>query len=170
MIEQIVSGCIQRHGLIGPGDKVVVALSGGADSVCLLRLLSRMGYRLIAAHCNFHLRGEESSRDEQFVRALCRRMGIELFVAQFDTRAYASERHVSIEMAARELRYEWFERLRTEQGAACVAVAHHEDDVAETVLLNLVRGTGVQGVSGMSYKNGAIIRPMLDVSRKDILD
>lgn len=169
MIEKIVSETICRHELLSAGEKVIVALSGGADSVCLLRLLLKLGYSVVAAHCNFHLRGEESDRDEAFVRDLCRKFGVELFVKQFDTRAYSSDNHVSIEMAARELRYQWFEKLRMEQGATNIVVAHHEDDVAETLLMNLVRGTGIQGVSGIAYRNGNIVRPMLDVSRADIL-
>ena len=152
------------------GDRVIVALSGGADSVCLLRVLIGMGVDVVAAHCNFHLRGDESNRDEAFVRRLCDGLGVELHVRDFRTREYSEEHHVSIEMAARELRYEWFEELRLQLDAACIAVAHHEDDVAETVLLNLVRGTGVQGVAGMAYRNGHIIRPMLGVSRSDVLD
>lgn len=169
MIEKIVSETICRHELLSAGEKVIVALSGGADSVCLLRVLLKLGYSVVAAHCNFHLRGEESDRDEAFVRDLCRKFGVELFVKQFDTRAYSSDNHVSIEMAARELRYQWFEKLRMEQGATNIVVAHHEDDVAETLLMNLVRGTGIQGVSGIAYRNGNIVRPMLDVSRADIL-
>lgn len=150
--------------------KVIVALSGGADSVALLRLLLEYGCRCVAAHCNFHLRGEESDRDEAFVTRLCQELDTSLHIAHFDTWRTAHERHVSIEMAARELRYEWFEKLRVECGAVSIAVAHHADDSIETFLLNLIRGTGIDGLRGIRPRNGQIIRPLLCLSRKDILE
>ncbi len=146
-----------------------MALSGGADSVALLRLLLEVGARVVALHCNFHLRGEESDRDEHFVSALCQGLGVELHVRHFDTRAYASEKGISLEMAARELRYEWFEQMRAELGCEDIAVAHHQDDQAETVLLNLLRGTGLRGLAGMRRRNGHIIRPLLGFSKREIL-
>ena len=161
---------IDEHGLIDRNRPVLVALSGGADSVCLLRVLVALRYHVVALHCNFHLRGEESDRDERFVGSLCALLGVELQVRHFDTTAYSREHHVSIEMAARELRYAWFEEMRLAVGAGCVAVAHHQDDVAETVLLNLVRGTGIAGLCGMAYVNGHIVRPLLGVSCQSILD
>ena len=127
-----VSQFIEEKHLFGSGDKVLVALSGGADSVALLRVLLRLGYACEAAHCNFHLRGEESVRDERFVRALAERLGVPLHVIHFDTNAYAASHNVSVEMAARELRYDWFAKLRQECGAKVVAVAHHRDDSVET--------------------------------------
>lgn len=151
-------------------DKVLVALSGGADSVALLRVLLQAGYTCVAAHCNFHLRGEESCRDEAFVRDLCRRLQVPLHVTHFDTEGYASAHGVSIEMAARELRYAWFEEVRTAEKAKVVAVAHHRDDSVETFLLNLVRGTGINGLKGMMAVNGTVVRPLLEVSRKEILE
>lgn len=151
-------------------DKVLVALSGGADSVALLRVLLALGYRCEAAHCNFHLRGEESDRDERFVGELCRTLGVPLHVTHFDTVAYASLHRVSIEMAAREMRYAWFEQLRKERGMAVVAVAHHRDDSVETFLLNLIRGAGINGLKGIAPRNGYIVRPLLDKSRRDIVD
>ena len=129
---------IEKHSLLDDDAKVVVALSGGADSVALLHILVRLDYRLQAVHCNFHLRGEESMRDELFVRALCERLHVGLTVVDFDTVAYADEKKISIEMAARELRYDFFEKVRSESGADAIAVAHHRDDVAETMLLNLM--------------------------------
>lgn len=161
---------IDEKGLFTLHDKVLVALSGGADSVALLRVLLALGYRCEAAHCNFHLRGEESDRDEDFVRRLCEGLGVVLHVIHFDTVGYASQHHVSIEMAAREMRYDWFGRLRKEREMAVVAVAHHRDDSVETLLLNLVRGTGINGLKGISPLNGYIARPLLEVSRRDILD
>lgn len=165
-----VAKFIEQKGLLAPGSRVLVALSGGADSVALLMVLKKLGYECHAIHCNFHLRGEESMRDENFVRALCHRHDIPLFVTNFDTTGYAAEKGISIEMAARELRYETFEKLRNEMGATAIAVAHHRDDSAETVLLNLLRGTGIKGLHGIQPKNGYIIRPLLCVGRKDITE
>lgn len=165
-----VSQFIEEKHLLSFGDKVLVALSGGADSVALLRVLLRLGYACEAAHCNFHLRGEESVRDERFVRALAERLGVPLHVIHFDTNAYAASHNVSVEMAARELRYDWFAKLRQECGAKVVAVAHHRDDSVETFLLNLVRGTGINGLQGIRPVNGDVVRPLLCVSRVEILD
>jgi len=165
-----VSQFIEEKHLLSFGDKVLVALSGGADSVALLRVLLRLGYACEAAHCNFHLRGEESVRDERFVRALAERLGVPLHVIHFDTNAYAASHNVSVEMAARELRYDWFAKLRQECGAKVVAVAHHRDDSVETFLLNLVRGTGINGLQGIRPVNGDVVRPLLCVSRAEILD
>ncbi|MBQ9704918.1 MAG: tRNA lysidine(34) synthetase TilS [Paludibacteraceae bacterium] len=164
-----VAHYIESNQLLTPDSHVLTALSGGADSVALLAILCRLGYRCIAAHCNFQLRGEESDRDEQFVRHLCRQMNIPLHVQSFNTRAYAAEKSISIEMAARELRYDWFERLRLETGCDAIAVAHHKNDQAETLLLNLMRGTGLRGLCGMQARNGHIIRPLL-CSRRDEID
>lgn len=165
-----VSQFIEEKHLFGFSDKVLVALSGGADSVALLRVLLRLGYACEAAHCNFHLRGEESVRDERFVRALAERLEVPLHVIHFDTNAYAASHNVSVEMAARELRYDWFTKLRQECGAKVVAVAHHRDDSVETFLLNLVRGTGINGLQGIRPVNGDVVRPLLCVSRAEILD
>lgn len=165
-----VSQFIEEKHLLDSGDKVLVALSGGADSVALLRVLLRLGYVCEAAHCNFHLRGEESVRDERFVRALAESLGVPLHVIHFDTNAYAASHNVSVEMAARELRYDWFAKLRQECGAKVVAVAHHRDDSVETFLLNLVRGTGINGLQGIRPVNGDVVRPLLCVSRAEILD
>ncbi len=161
---------IEEKQLFTLHDKVLVALSGGADSVALLRVLLVLGYHCEAAHCNFHLRGEESDRDERFVNELCKGLGVTLHVTHFDTVTYASRHHVSVEMAAREMRYDWFEQLRKERGMAVIAVAHHRDDSVETFLLNLIRGAGINGLKGISPHNGCIVRPLLEVSRQDILD
>lgn len=148
----------------------LVALSGGADSVALLRVLLALGYRVEAMHCNFHLRGEESDRDETFCKELCNSLEVPLHLIHFDTREYAALHKVSIEMAARDLRYRYFRQLRYDLGAETVCVAHHRDDQAETVLLNLLRGTGIEGLKGMLPENGFVVRPLLCVSRKDITD
>ncbi len=160
---------IEKEKLFGLKDKVLIALSGGADSVALLRVMVYLGYTCEAAHCNFHLRGEESERDESFVRRLCKKMNVPLHVIHFDTSGYAAQHQVSIEMAARELRYDWFEKLRKEQNADVIAVAHHRDDSVETLLLNLIRGTGINGLTGIHPKNNHVVRPLLTVSREDIL-
>lgn len=168
MFKQRVQQFIDDKALLNRQDKVLVALSGGADSVALLRVLLALGYRCECAHCNFHLRGEESNRDEAFVRALCQERKVMLHVTHFDTETYAREHRQSIEMAARELRYRWFEELRRECGAAVIAVAHHRDDSVETLLLNLIRGTGINGLKGIAAKNGRIVRPLLQESRESI--
>lgn len=170
MFKQKVAQYIEKKQLFQETDKLLVALSGGADSVALLRVLLELGYPCEAAHCNFHLRDEESDRDEGFVRDLCRHLNITLHVTHFQTEKVAEEKHLSIEMAARELRYEWFEKLRLETGAAFICVAHHRDDSVETFLLNLLRGAGIQGLRGIPPKNGHIVRPLLEVTREEITD
>ncbi len=159
---------IKKHKLLNANDLYLVALSGGADSVALLLLLKEAGYQIHAAHCNFRLRGAESDRDEAFCAELCQKLGVELHRAHFDTREYAELHKISIEMAARDLRYKWFEQLREDIGAAGICVAHHRDDSVETVLLNLVRGTGLRGLTGIQPRNGNILRPLLCVSRAEI--
>ncbi len=155
---------IEKHKLLNSNDLYIIALSGGADSVALLLLLKNAHFNVHAAHCNFRLRGDESDRDEAFCVELCQRLGVELH----DTREYAELHKVSIEMAARELRYKWFEQLRQDIGAAGICVAHHRDDSVETVLLNLVRGTGLRGLTGIQPRYGNILRPLLCVSRAEI--
>ncbi len=149
---------IRDNALLQPQDKVLVCVSGGADSVALLDVLRRGGYECIVAHCNFHLRGAESDRDEQFVRTLCSEMNVRLYVNHFDTFLYARERNVSVELAARELRYTWFEQLAKEISCQAIAVAHHQNDQAETVIMNLRRGTGIRGLCGI-WPSRAIGQP-----------
>ena len=161
---------INEHRLLEQGDSVLVAISGGADSVALLVVLHGLGYNCEAIHCNFHLRGEESNRDEQFTKELCERLDIRLHTVHFDTKAYAQEKGISIEMAAREQRYAAFEEHRLATGAKAIAVAHHRDDSAETMLLNLTRGTGIKGLRGIQPRNGYIIRPLLCVGRNEITE
>lgn len=149
---------------------VLVALSGGADSVALLRALLELQCDCRAAHCNFHLRDDESYRDEQFVRQLCQQLNVPLTVKDFDVAAWQQEHGGSVEMACRELRYQWFEQERQRQECAYIAVAHHADDQVETFFLNLLRGTGIKGLTGMERLNHKIWRPLLSVTRADILD
>lgn len=159
---------IRKHNLLDDNELYIVALSGGADSVALLLLLKEHGFNVHAAHCNFHLRGDESNRDEAFCESLCREQNVPFHRVHFDTHTYAELHQVSIEMAARELRYRWFEQLRTDIGAAGICVAHHHDDLVETVLMNMVRGTGVHGLVGIKAHNGHVLRPFLSVSRDEI--
>ncbi len=160
--------------LLLPSDKsrsscLILALSGGPDSVALLRMILDEGYNVEAAHCNFHLRGAESDRDEAFCKNLCEKLGVKLHLVHFDTKEFAQLRGISIEMAARELRYRWFTQLAQDTGAEGVCIAHHSDDQVETILLNMLRGTGLKGLLGMKRKNGIFLRPLLGVSRNEIL-
>ena len=168
-----VSTYIRQRGLLDKQRPVLVCISGGADSVALLDVLLRAGYQCIAAHCNFHLRGEESNRDETFVRELCRQWKTPLLVTDFDTQTYAKAHNVSIEMAARELRYQWFDEMAREKGCQAITVAHHQNDQAETILLNLRRGTGLRGLTGMRPVSAnpmapdsvPVVRPLLCTTR-----
>ena len=169
-LEKRVEEFIAQHQLLTPNSRVLVALSGGADSVALLRMLVRMDYRCHAVHCNFHLRGEESNRDERFVAHLCHSLKVKLDVMHYDTEVYAAKHHLSIEMAARELRYSDFERIRQKTDSEAIAVAHHQDDAVETFLLNLIRGAGINGLTGMRVKNGFVVRPLLCASRSELLN
>ncbi len=160
---------INKEELLSPGAKVIVAISGGADSVALLHILLALGYRCIAAHCNFNLRREESERDEQFVRNFCLSLNVKTYHTDFKTIEYSKNRGISIEMAARELRYAWFEQLAEKEQAAAIAVGHHADDNAETLLMHLVRGSGLKGLTGIPPRNKKIVRPLLSCSRQEIL-
>lgn len=163
-----IENYIACHRMMNMQSVYLVGVSGGADSVCLLLVLKRFGYRVEAVHCNFHLRGAESDRDEHFVDMLCKKESVPLHVVHFDTREYAALHKVSIEMAARELRYGYFERLMTDIFASGICIAHHRDDSVETFLMNVVRGTGIHGLTGIQPVNGNIIRPLLCVSRNEI--
>ena len=167
MIDQF-QAYIYRYNLLAESDKVILALSGGIDSMVLADLLLKAKVEFVAAHCNFHLRGEESDGDEKFVRDYAERNGIQCFVKHFETEKYAAEQSISIEMAARDLRYAWFEELRQQLGYDKIAVAHHADDQAETFFINLLRGAGLNGLKGMKPQNGVIIRPLLWASREQI--
>lgn len=159
---------IADNKLFEQSDKLLVGLSGGADSMALLNVLIELKYDCFAAHCNFHLRGEESDKDQLYVEDWCNFKNIPLITVDFDTTKYAADNKISIEMAARELRYGWFERVRKEHDADYIAVGHHLNDSIETFLLNLIRGTGISGLSGIVPKNGRVVRPLLSVSREEI--
>lgn len=167
MLEK-VEKYIDSHQLLSNGAKVIVGLSGGADSMALLDALVLLGYDCVAAHCNFHLRGDESDADTDFVKKWCKNVDVSLKSIDFDTRQYAKDKKISIEMAARELRYTWFNILLQQHEADAIAVAHHKDDSVETVLLNLFRGTGIRGLTGISPQKGKVVRPLLGVSRDEI--
>lgn len=169
MLNKIKRFIVSEH-LLRVDALYLVALSGGADSVALLLCLKELGYHVEAVHCNFHLRGEESLRDEQFCEDLCQRENIPLHKVHFDTQAYADLHKVSIEMAARELRYRYFFQLKEALGADGVCVGHHKEDSIETILINLVRGTGLSGLMGIRPRNHDVIRPLLCVTRQEIED
>ena len=165
-----VQDFIDRNCLLDRESLYLVGLSGGADSVALMLILRELGYRIEAAHCNFRLRGDESDRDERFVREICKKYDIKLHVIHFDTEEYAKLHKVSIEMAARDLRYGYFRQLCHDIGASSVCIAHHRDDAVETLIMNLLRGAGIHGLTGIRPKNDFIIRPLLCISRKEIVE
>ena len=160
---------IRDENLFTSGDKLVLAVSGGVDSMVMLSLFQQLDHEFVVAHCNFNLRGAESDGEEVFIRDYCGAGGIELYVKHFDTREYAVLEGISIEMAARRLRYDWFAELLDELSYSFVATAHHQDDLIETMLINLSRGTGIRGLSGILPRNGRIIRPLLFTTRRQIL-
>lgn len=155
---------------ISPDCTLLVAVSGGPDSVVLLDALCALDFHCVVAHCNFHLRGEDSDGDERFVESVAKHYGVPFCKVGFDTVSVARSQNISIEMAARNLRYGWFEKMADEYGCDAIAVAHNANDVVETFFLNLVRGTGIAGLSGIAPKRGRVVRPMLDVPRVCIMD
>lgn len=168
MMQEKVQTYILKNRLLEPGKPVIVGMSGGADSVAMLHVLLSLGYKCIVAHCNFHLRSNESDRDEQFVRDRVKAFNIDGYFIDFETAEYAEKQKISIEMAARELRYNWFYNLLETLDAQAIAIAHHADDSIETLLMNLVRGTGLKGLTGIRPRNNKVIRPLLCVSRLEI--
>lgn len=151
--------------------RVIVALSGGADSVATAHILRTSGLKILALNCNFHLRGEESDRDMNFVTSFCKEQDIPLLIKHFDVNDYvATHKGCSLEMACRNLRYEWFEDIRSERKFDRIATGHNADDNVETLFLNLLRGSGTRGLSGMMPDNGIIWRPLLNLHRSEILN
>ena len=171
---------VEKNNLIEKGDKILLALSGGVDSMVLAKLLilysqrtsstvnSQSQCHLSFAHCNFHLRGDDSNRDEKFVTEFAEENKIPIYIQHFDTESYAKENSLSIEMAARELRYSWFEELKDINNFTKVALAHHGDDQIETFLINMLRGSGIKGLKGMKPQNDFYIRPLLFSNRSQI--
>lgn len=159
---------IHEEKLFEKSDRLLLGISGGVDSVVLANLIEKLGNEFALAHCNFNLRGNESDDDEKFVLDLADRLGVKCYLSSFPTKEYANENGISIEMAARELRYDWFEKIREENNFDWILVGHHLDDVLETFILNLSRGTGIRGLSGIKLKVGKLIRPLLNFTRSEI--
>lgn len=159
---------IARHQLCKATDKILLAVSGGLDSMVMLKLFHQASYNIAIAHCNFQLRGAESDGDEEFVKEQCHELKIPFYTKRFDTNNHAWENSLSIQLAARELRYTWFDELLTSEKFDYLATAHHLNDSLETVLLNLCRGTGIEGLAGIPLQNKSIIRPLLFASRTEI--
>src|ERR1044072_270606 len=160
---------VEREQLIRPGEKILLAVSGGADSVVMAHLFHTAGFSFAIAHCNFQLRGGESERDEQFVNDLGAAYNVPVYKIRFDTEAHVAQHRVSVQVAARELRYEWLEDMRHTHGYTFIATAHHMQDNVETVLMNFCKGTGLAGLHGILPKQGRIIRPLLFAQKEEIL-
>lgn len=158
----------QKNSLFSTTDKVLLAVSGGKDSMAMLHLFKACNINFGVAHCNFNLRGTESDADEKLVKSICEKHNIPFHQTKFNTKEYAEQNGISIQMAARDLRYGWFEELSIENGYKVIATAHHKNDVAETMLINLANGTGLAGLHGIRKKSGKIIRPLLDFTRQEI--
>jgi tRNA(Ile)-lysidine synthase len=169
MIEQTQT-YIKQNKLFSKSDRLLVAVSGGFDSICLLYILHKLKYKIEVAHCNFNLRNDESNRDEDYVIQFCEELKIKLHKTNFDTKAYSKKRSISIEMGARELRYNWFEELILKQKLTKIAIAHNSNDVIETFFINLNRGSGLKGLTSIKPINGHIVRPILFASRNEILN
>jgi tRNA(Ile)-lysidine synthase len=169
MLEKFIHH-VRENKILDVNAYYLLAVSGGIDSVALAHLLERAGFGFGMVHCNFQLRGEESEGDEAFVRQLAADLGVEIMVKRFDTEAYRAEQGGSVQMAARDLRYGWFSALMDKHEADGVILAHHADDQVETVLLNLLRGTGIEGVYGMADIREGFIRPLLPFTREEIVD
>jgi tRNA(Ile)-lysidine synthase len=159
---------IEENQLIKPNSKLLLAISGGIDSMVMLYLFHQCGYNFSVAHCNFGLRGKESDEDEQLVKNTCKELGIQIYTKKINTSEYATTENISIQVAARNLRYNWFKELCIENGLDAVAVAHNKNDVAETMLINLCRGTGLKGLTGIKPISNGIIRPLIFAERKEI--
>ncbi len=167
-MEQEFINYIESKHLCLPNDRILLGVSGGIDSVCMFHLFRQLNYAVAVAHCNFQLRAEDSELDEKFVQNLASQFDIPFFSKKFDTQHIAKREGISIQMAARDLRYEWFEEIRDTYSYHYVAIAHNRDDVVETFLINLTRGSGIKGLSGIKAKSGNIIRPVLFASRAEI--
>jgi tRNA(Ile)-lysidine synthase len=159
---------VEQQKLFVQANRILLAVSGGKDSVLMLHLFKAIGADVGVAHCNFNLRADEAQRDESFVALLAKNLGLPFYVTHFDTKKYAAENKISTQMAARDLRYNWFEEIRASQGYDYIALAQHQNDAVETVLINLTRGTGISGLHGILPKRDRLIRPLLFLNRKQI--
>lgn len=169
MIQDTFRSYIQEQQLFDKDAKLLLAVSGGGDSMAMLDLLYKEGYHCEVAHVNFQLRGVHSDRDEALVKTVCKSKGLKLHSMRISTRLYALENKLSIEMAAREIRYDFFEKILKSEQLDCVAVAHHHNDVVETFFINLLRGTGLKGLGGIAPKNGNVVRPLLSLTHQDLV-
>ena len=165
MLEQFLNH-IERHGLCKPADRILLAVSGGIDSMVMLHLFQQAGFTIAAAHCNFQLRGKDADGDEAFVSATAKQLNVPCFVNRFETAQYADVTKLSIQMAARELRYAWFEELMEKYRFNVLATAHHLNDSLETVLLNWVHGSSLEGLTGIPVKHEGVVRPLLFATRE----
>ena len=161
---------VERHELFSHDDKILLTVSGGVDSMVMLSIFVRLGYNIGVAHCNFGLRGKESDEDTEMVLQECEKLGIVCHNKRFDTEGEMARTGDSMEMTARRLRYEWFNELCQKEGYAVIAVAHHANDSIETFFINLLRGTGLRGLTGINRQYGRVVRPLLYATRKDILE
>ncbi|MFZ4548687.1 MAG: tRNA lysidine(34) synthetase TilS [Bacteroidales bacterium] len=159
---------IKAESLFTQSDRILLAVSGGVDSIAMVRLFKDAGFDFGIAHSNFGLRGEESDGDEAFVKELAAQFGVEFHVRHFDTKQFAAGQKISIQMAARDLRYEWFNIILSENGYSYIATAHHLDDQAETFFINILRGAGISGMHGILPKQGKVIRPLMFTTRERI--
>ena len=167
-MEERFAEFIRSRELVKPGQRTLLAVSGGMDSMAMVHLFHRADLPVALAHCNFSLRGGEAESDQNLVAALGKALGHPFFHVVFDTAAHAKKRGISIQMAARELRYGWLEEIRQKEGYDLVATAHHLDDAIETLFINLARGTGIAGLTGIPVKNGHVVRPLLFAGRDEI--
>ncbi|MBA3664393.1 MAG: tRNA lysidine(34) synthetase TilS [Bacteroidetes bacterium] len=159
---------ISKNQLFNREHSLLLAISGGVDSVVLAYLLKEGNYNFTLAHCNFNLRGKDSEKDEKFCRQLAEELGVQIFVKAVDVKKYCKEHGVSVQMAARDLRYDWFKKLMKQENLDRLLTAHHANDIVETVILNLLRGTGIKGMKGIPEKNGKTVRPLLNITREEI--
>jgi tRNA(Ile)-lysidine synthase len=159
---------IEQNKLFKPAGKVLAAVSGGMDSVLMAHLLKAAGYNFSITHCNFQLRGDDAIADQEFCKNLAQQLGVPFYTINFDTTDYAANHKISIQMAARDLRYQWFQQVKQQHGYDVIALAHHQNDTIETILLNLTRGTGIAGLHGILPKNGDLVRPLLFLNREAI--
>ncbi len=176
-LQQLYIDYIKKNNLFQATDNLLIAVSGGVDSIVLGHLCKEAGFQFSIAHCNFNLRGEESNRDEEFTRSVAIQLAVPILVKHFDTKQYANDKKISIQVAARELRYEWFYEIINESAPNShhpkfnyILTAHHLDDNIETVMMNFFKGTGISGLRGIEPKHGKIVRPLLFASKKEIID
>ena len=167
---ELFTAFIKKEKLFLPNEKILLAVSGGIDSMVMCHLFHQAGFNFDLAHCNYQLRGSESNEDEEFVKAVALKYKVHLYSIRFDTAPFAETQDMSIQMAARELRYNWFEEIRNSYHYNFIATAHHQDDSIETFFINLIRGTGITGLHGILPKQGNIIRPLLFANKTNIID